>query len=911
MINIFLFLEVQYGFMENFREIERKWQERWEKAKVFEANVDKRPKFFVTFPYPYLNGSVHIGAAFTAFRVDSYARFKRMQGFNVLYPQGFHATGESVVGAIERLKKGDKVQEETFRLYGATEEDIKNFIKYGPEFTVKFWMKRWIEDLKLAGFSIDWRRTFATAVTPTYSKFIEWQYNTLRKKGYVIQATHPVIWCPNCQSPTGDHDRLVGEGESPIDYVLIKFRLDSGEVLPCGTLRPETVFGVTNIWINPEVEYLKVKVDSEVWIVSEEASKKLRDQLKQVEELGKVSGKELVGKCVENPKTKEKIVVLPASFVDPEVATGIVMSVPSHAPYDWIGLKDLKEDRKTLEEYGIGEIVERIEPISIISTPGFDEHPAIEVCEKLKVKSQKEREKLDEATNIVYKKEFHQGILKENCGEYSGLKVSECKEKLKKEFLEEGVADIMWETTGKVVCRCGTKTHVKILENQWFLKYSDENWKEKVRECMKKMKFYPEEVREQFESVVEWLKDKACTRKKGLGTPLPWDKEWLVETLSDSTIYMAYYTIARIINEKGVKAENLTDEVFDYVFLGKGELKDVSKKSGLDHETIEEMRKEFEYFYPVDLRNSGKDLVPHHLTFYIFHHVAVWDDKKYWPKAISVNGYVKAEGTKMSKSKGNIIPLRDLVSSLGSDLVRINLIASNEGMDDADWRDESVASYATRIKFLEKLVESLEKAKRKDFMKVDSFILSAVQKHIKEATESYEELKFRSAVKSAFFDLTNDLRSYVERVGGIENCNKEVLREVLTNTVKLLAPVLPHICEELWEKLGNDGFVVTESWPSYEEGKVNKKVLELEESLKKTLEDLRHVLKLAGKKKNCYLYVVSPDELEYFREAEEFICRSFGFEKIKVFLASDESRYDPENRGRRAKYGKPGIYLEG
>lgn len=898
-------------FVKSFIEIERKWQERWEKARIFEANVEKRPKIFVTFPYPYLNGSVHVGAAFTAFRVDSYARFKRMQGFNVLYPQGFHATGETVLGAIERLKSRDEVQVETFKLYGATEEDIKNFVEKGPEFTVNFWMKRWIEDLKLAGFSIDWRRSFVTAITPTYSKFIEWQYNTLRKKGYVIKATHPVIWCPRCLSPTGDHDRLVGEGESPIEYILIKFRLNSGEVLPCGTLRPETVFGVTNLWVNPDVEYVKAKFGNEVWIVSEQSVEKMKDQLRKVESLSKISGKELVGKYAENPKTKEKVIVLPASFVDPEVATGIVMSVPSHAPYDWIGLKDLKEDKETLKKYALEKDVETLEPVSIITTPGFGEHPAVEVCKKMGIKSQKEREKLEEATNFVYKKEFHQGILKENCGEYSGLKVSECKDKLSKEFLEEGVADTIWETTGKVVCRCGTKNHVKILENQWFLKYSDEGWKEKVRKCISKMKFYPEEARTQFESTVEWLKDKACTRKKGLGTPLPWDKEWLVETLSDSTIYMAYYTIARIINEKKIKAENLSDEVFDYIFLGKGDLKDVSKKSGLEKEVIEEMRKEFEYFYPVDLRNSGKDLVPHHLTFYIFHHVAVWEDERYWPKAISVNGYVKAAGSKMSKSKGNIIPLRDLVSSLGSDLVRINLIASNEGLEDADWRDESVASYATRIKFLSRLIDSLSRAKRSEFKKIDSFITSRMQERIKETTESYEELRFRSAVKSAFFDCINDLKWYVERVGGIENCNREVLRDVLTRTVKLLTPVLPHLCEEFWEKLGNKGFVCVESWPAYDEKKVDKKVVELEESLKNTVEDLKQVLKLAGKKKNCYLYVVSPEELEYFRETEDFISKVFGFEKTKVFLSSDDSRYDPENKSKRAKYGKPGIYLEG
>src|SRR3989338_10270791 len=148
-------------------------------------------------------------------------------------------------------------------------------------------------------------------------------------------------------------------------------------------------------------------------------------------------------------------------------------------------------------------------------------------------------DKLDEATALLYKKEFHLGTLK-NCGVYSGMKVSESKEKLTLDFIDKGLADVMWEVNN-VVCRCTTKCHVKILENQWFLKFSDDDWKKKVRYCLSKMKIYPDEARNNFENTIDWLKDKACTRKSGLGTPVPWDREWIIETLYDSTVYMAYY----------------------------------------------------------------------------------------------------------------------------------------------------------------------------------------------------------------------------------------------------------------------------------------------------------------------------------------------------------------------------------
>ena len=243
----------------DFKEIEKKWQFRWG-DKFYEPKGTGK-KYFITVPYPYVNGAPHVGHAFTFMRTDVYARFKRMQGFDVLYPQSFHATGEPLLGAIERLKQNDPAQISTFKKFGASDSDIERF-KESPLYAAKFWMTRWITDLKTAGASIDWSRTFMTA-TPLYNKFVEWQYLTLKKKGYVVQGTHPVIWCPHDMSPTGDHDRLEGEGESPIEYTLLKFPIESLQeqtsgipvFLLAGTLRPETVYGATNIWIREDVEY--------------------------------------------------------------------------------------------------------------------------------------------------------------------------------------------------------------------------------------------------------------------------------------------------------------------------------------------------------------------------------------------------------------------------------------------------------------------------------------------------------------------------------------------------------------------------------------------------------------------------------------------------------------------------------
>ncbi len=897
----------------DFKKIESKWQKKWEKAKIFETNVDnKRGKFFTSLIIPYVNGNIHIGHSFTYTRTDAYARFKRMQGFNTLLAQGFHATGEPILGIVERLKNKDKSQIETLKLFGATDKNLEDFKKKGPEYVAKFWTKKILETEKQMGLSVDWRRKFTLSIDPQFSRFIEWQYNTLRKKGYVVQGTHPVVWCPKDQSPTGDHDRLKGEGESPIEYVIIKFPLDSGEIIPTGTLRPETMYGATNIWINPEVQYVWANVGKEKWLLSEKAVEKLKDQLKKINVVGKIKGSKLIGKYVNNPFNKIKMMILPASFVDPNAATGIVISVPSHAPYDWIALYDLQKNPDQLKKYGItSEKLNEIKPISIIKIEEFGEHPAKDLCEKFGIKSQDETEKLDEVTSLLYKKEYHTGILKDNCGEYAGLKVSEVKEKLIKNFIGKNHADLMWETTGTVICRCGTLNHVKILEKQWFLKFSDEEWKQKVKKLINQMKFYPEEARIQFLNTVDWLKDKACARKTGLGTKLPWDKEWKVETLSDSTIYMAYYTITRIINEKKIPANKLTDEVFDYIFLGIDDVKKISKNSKLDEKTIKEMREEFEYFYPVDLRNSGKDLVQNHLTFYLFHHVAIFDEK-YWPKSIGVNGFVKVSGEKMAKSLGNITPLKDLIKIHGADIVRINIASSNENMDDADWREENVQGFVSRLDFLENAIENVKKAKFKLVRNSEKLLVSKMQKNIRETTENYEAMKFRSGAQSAFFNSINDLKEYLERCGDIKNCNRKILAENISTIVKLISPFCPHIAEELWHKLGDKSFISLEEWPEADESKIDKRVEEEEKLIEKLADDINSIIRIVKEKQKtvskAFVYVL-PQEKQIYSENIDLIKKKTNLE-INIFAVNEKNKYDPENKSSKAKPGKPGVYLE-
>lgn len=820
------------SFLDTLMAIDSKWKNYYLKKKIFEVKISKKPKFFITFPYPYVNGAPHIGHSFSFFRTDSYARFKRLQGYNVFFAQGFHATGEPIFGAYERLLKNDPSQLETFRLFGATEKEIEQF-KKAPENIAFFWMKKWIKALKHASYSVDWRRSFIT-ITEDYKRFVEWQFLKLRKKGYVIKKTYPVIWCPHCQSPTSDHARLVGEGEEPIKYWIIKFKLED-KILPCATLRPETVYGVTNIWINPREEYYWVRVGKETWLLVKQAIEKLKNQLKKIEVLGRANTQEILAKNAISPVTDKEVPILPARFVSGDMATGVVMSVPAHAPYDYVALQELKQDSF------YKPIVEKIELISLFDVPGYGNYPAKEIVEKNKITTQDQKEKLDKLTEELYKKEYYEGKLKEVFGKLKGKRIEEAKNAIIMTFKSKALLDEMWETSGTVICRCGTLTFVKILRNQWFLNYENKEWKKKALEWAKKIKAYPEEARAQLINTIKQMKPKPCARKTGLGTRLPWDKDWVIESLSDSTIYPAYYIIAKYVNQKKLKPKNLKPSFFDYVLAGQGDAKQVAKECNLSKALLNQIRKEFQHFYPVDMRCSGKDLLQNHLVFYIYNHIAIWP-QKYWPRAIAVNGFVNVEGEKMSKSKGNVIPLLDLIKKYGSDLVRANIITSAEGLDDANWQESNIKMLISRLKFVHNLVSQLKRAKRVKQNLLDKYIISVLHQKLLIVEDYYEQLKFRSAFRE-LLDFLNKIKFYVQVNGNVANCNKQVMSQLAKCLIIMLYPLFPNFCEEMNKKLGSK-LLAFSSWPKASKKLISEELSRAAEIVNQTVEDIRNVMRI-------------------------------------------------------------------
>lgn len=798
----------------NLGRFEEEAQEKWTHA--FESNPSNLEKYYLNVAFPYPSGAMHVGHGRTYIVPDVIARFWRMRGKQVLYPMAFHVTGAPVVGISKRIARNDQKTIHLYRdLYKVPQDVLKEFTD--PLTIVRHFASEYKRVMTSCGLSIDWRRRFIT-VDPTYSKFIEWQWKHLYEAGHVIKGAHPVRYCTVDENPVGDHDLLEGDKAEVIKFTLVMFRYGDA-FIPCATLRPETIHGVTNLWVNPNVTYVKALVDGRAWIVSKEAAEKLVLQDHTVEIKEEIPGKDLIDKTVSHPLCGN-VPVLPADFVDADMASGMVMSVPAHAPFDYIALRDLQQQGKYTQ----------IKPIPLIKVEGYGEIPAQYAVEKAGIAHQMDS-RMDALTQEIYSAEFSKGKLFDK---YGGKPVRVAREEVAQEMIDKYDSAVMYEFDSRpVICRCGNRVMVKILHDQWFLKYSDPEWKAQVADHLKDMELVPPEVRAEFDRTVDWLKDWACTRRVGLGTRFPWDNAQLIEPLSDSTVYMSYYTIAHRIRE--IDPKLLTPEVFDYIFLGK-KSPDLPEKKKLDA-----MREEFLYWYPYDFRFSAKDLISNHLTFQLFHHATIFPKDKL-PKGMVVFGMGLLNGAKMSSSKGNVFLLEDAVAEFGADTVRMFLMGSAEPWQDFDWRNELVISTKKQIERFYTTVLDVKDASGKP-QDIDCWLMSRMQEHIAKMTFALENFQTRQALQEAYFGIESDLRWYRRRLPEGSNGSTE-LKTLCSVWTRLLAPFIPFTCEHLWTEMGNRDLVSFAPWPVADQKLTNPQIELAEELLLRTVEDIESIMKL-------------------------------------------------------------------
>ncbi|KEP61492.1 UNVERIFIED_CONTAM: leucyl-tRNA synthetase [Hammondia hammondi] len=958
------------GRRDKLLSIEEAIQARWARENPYEvdapvdaANAEKK-KYFCSFPYPYMNGKLHLGHGFTLCRGEFQARFQRMQGKNILWPLGLHCTGMPILACADKLKReialrkaeqscgenGDKrehvesaemnggeqqqngeedakkkkskvaaktgnakTQWEIMRGMGIPEAEIASFadaqhwLRYFPPLAKR--------DVTRMGFGIDWRRSFVTTdVNPFYDAFIRWQFNTLMKRGKLKFGMRATILSRREKQACADHDRASGEGVGPQEYTVVKLFLQEEKMreasvaqhqplvqlleaakthgakkvsLVAATLRPETMYGQTNCYVLPEGKYglylaftnPKKSLDkaeegdggaqaaeteeefetlmtreealsacTEVFICSERSALNMAYQgwlpMQAAEDpdalpvphcLGTVEGMSLIGLPLTAPNaTYPTIYALPMLTISMNKGTGVVMSVPSDAPDDYMALQDMKNKPDFFKDrYGVlPEWVWPFEPVAIIDIPGLGALPAVTLCHEKKVASQKDTQKLQEIKEEVYKKGFYDGVLL--VGPCAGQKVADAKTVIRDQLIERKEAFRYFEPEKPVVARSGDECVVAFM-HQWYLDYGEEKWRETVEAYINSEQFqtYSPQVLHQFKHVVGWLREWACSRSYGLGTYLPWTKDSshpvLIESLSDSTIYMAYYTIAHLLQGNdmygqakgplGIAVEQLTDEVFDYVFA---QTDDLPKGSTIPAEHLKHMRNEFEYWYPLDLRVSGKDLIFNHLTFSLYSHAAMWPHRPdLWPRAFVCNGHIMVDAQKMSKSLGNFISIEDGIKEFTADAMRVALADAGDTTDDANFQRETANGTIMRLYLLEQFAnEAVSGAlplRTGPYSDADRLFLNEIVTCTQEAKEAYEVFQYREALKKGLYEM-HTRRDQYRLLCGEDHMHKDMVVTWLKTQCQTLAPIAPHICEHIWsEILKEPSLIVSSAWPTFPE----------------------------------------------------------------------------------------------
>jgi len=438
-------------------------------------------------------------------------------------------------------------------------------------------------------------------------------------------------------------------------------------------------------------------------------------------------------------------------------------------------------------------------------------------------------------------------------GPYKGWKVKDAKPKVKEELIANGQALLYAEPESAVVSRSGDDCIVA-LTDQWYLTYGEEEWKRKTLKALERVNTFSKETRHQFENNFERINQWACSRSFGLGTRLPWDEKYLIESLSDSTIYMSYYTVAHLLQGAvdgsqpgalGIKPEELTHEIWDYIFLNGSY---PAGKTNIPEEKLAQLRKEFNYWYPLDLRVSGKDLVPNHLTFFLYNHTAMFPEEK-WPLGIRSNGHTLLSGEKMSKSTGNFLTLNDAIEIYSADAVRIALADAGDGMDDANF-EEAAANAAVlklhaQIKQVEAFVENratYRNSPADQYTFFDLVFLSQINKAISSTEKSYEITHFKDALRTGYHELQSARDRYRNNVDSESSMDVKLLERFFEVQSILLAPIAPHYCEHVWGLLGHKVTVTRASWPVAQA--VDEKLLEQHDYLQEAAHIIREKIKL-------------------------------------------------------------------
>ncbi len=828
-------------------EIEKKWQKRWKEQKTFTPRVDSsKEKYFGTVPYPYANSALHIGHGRTFVFADIFLRYQRLLGKQVLYPLAFHISGTPVLAVADGIAKGDKKTIELVSQAVASYESSEDVDKVVSSFTssqaiADYFSSKIETTFASVGLGMDFSKTFSTG-DEAYQRFISWKFRLLEEKGLLTKGSYPILYSPLDESAVGEDDIKDGDTDKvtlqEMTYVLFK-STEQDEYFCVATLRPDALFGTTNLWVDPEHILCRVKVGDQQWIINSAAFEKINHQFSSVELIEQFSGEQLLGKTFITPFTQKEILVAQASFIDKSQGTGLVYSSPAGSPHDYMALEEAKKD---------GRLPASIQPISTVMlreknrdlTSAKTTCFAQDLCEKKGITSSSDP-RLEEAKKELYKLEHYSGVLTDACAQFSGIPIKKAKQQVVQALEEQHLGGVLYETSRPATTRSGNPVIVANLDGQWFLDYTGS--REKALALLEEMHYYPSSLKKTQQGYLEWVEKRPCARKRGLGTPLPQDPEWIVEPLSDSTIYSLFYIVAGMIQRGDLTAEDCTDELFNYFYFN-------APKPDL--EGVEKLKEEVDYWKNFDFRYTAPPHMSNHLSFLIYHNAVLFEGTEFLPDAIAVGGLLIKDGHKISKSKGNGIPLIRVRELYGADLYRLYVAVGASFDAEMDFRDEEIHHLEKKFHRLKELLFLAKELPTPSFLEpIDKWLQSRFYSRAKDFFSHADTLQIREGYVSLVYEFMHEINYHTRRTSQEQTLN--VLQTIYKDYALLLTPVIPHVAEEVL-----DGAASLQAFTTSCESFISKDVEAQEEMVMNLLADIDRLLQFKQSKNE------SVDSLEVF-----------------------------------------------
>ncbi|HTZ62288.1 MAG TPA: class I tRNA ligase family protein, partial [Thermoplasmata archaeon] len=528
------------------------------------------------------------------------------------------------------------------------------------------------------------------------------------------------------------------------------------------------------------------------------------------------------------------------------------------------------------------------------------------------------------------------------------------------------------EFSKPVICRNGHRVVIRKVPDQWFLRYSDPEWKRETLEVVRALSTWPPEYAAELPGIVEWFGDRPCARKgPWLGTPLPQDPAWIVEPIADSTFYMAYFLVRRFVSAGRLLPGQLTDAFFDHVFRGIG-----PGEPTVPAALQSEVREEFLYWYPLDINMGGHEHKSVHFPVFLYTHARLVA-RELQPRAIFVNGWITGTtGSKLSKKEvgskgGKIPPIDGALERWGADALRLYYVSAASPSADVEWSSESVDAARDRLAEIERMVAET-RGDARGSPELDAWLFSRLHALIRRVRECLAAADLRPVAEEIYVTLPALLRRYYARGGAASAATDRVGRAWTV----LLSPITPHLAEELGAGRF-DSLVALQPFPDPEAFPRSPEAEAREEYLERVEDDLRAVLR-PGRERGealpsaAVFYVAAPwkapieawmrealargetptvgaimarvaahpeltgfrseipkfvqrvapmlrsepstsplalDEADTLRAAEAYLVRRFGFSSVSVYAEAEGAAHDPMNRRDRARPGRPAFYL--